>query len=72
MILADHLGELGRAHPVRQRTGRILVEAGLTEDRVRSVSGNANRDLLLPTREQLARAIEILYPDVTEREPEES
>ena len=29
-------------------TRRILVEAGLTEDRVRSVSGNANRDLLLP------------------------
>jgi chemotaxis protein MotB len=29
-------------------TRRILVEAGLAEDRVRSVTGNADRDLLIP------------------------
>ncbi len=29
-------------------TRRLLVEAGLPEDRIRSVSGNADRDLLLP------------------------
>ena len=27
---------------------RILVEAGLAEARIRSVTGNANRDLLVP------------------------
>jgi chemotaxis protein MotB len=34
-----------RANAVR----RILVEAGLPEDRVRSVTGNADRDLLVPS-----------------------
>jgi hypothetical protein len=28
MVLADHFGELGRPHSVRQRTGRVLIEAG--------------------------------------------
>lgn len=31
-------------------TRRILIEAGLADDRVRSVTGNADRDLLLPAK----------------------